>query len=336
LTVAAAVSLSGAGCGKHPVALVNGHRIDEADFIKRLKQEQGKPVLMSMIDEILVADAFERAGLKVDPAEIDKRIKELQDRFPNHDEFVKWLDGQGLTEEDVRGKIELMYKVEKLCTKDVKGYTEADLKKFFEEHRKERYDKPLRVTISDILVNTKAEADKVYALAKQKDASFADLARQYSMSATRSAGGRWPERPVDQIFPKELRKPAATLPVGSISKPIEIRLIEGEPSQWIIIKVDERKASEKAKFENVRKQVEEDYKQSKAKSISSLLNELREKAQVNIYDVEFQDLLELYGTSTKLPTFGPGGTQQGGTSPAPSGSQPPTRGESSPKSQNTQ
>jgi len=268
-------------------------------------------VLLEMVNRRLVEGALDAAGLTLDTAQTDEEIMKLQERFPTPDAFANWLSQQGLTLEELRSEIAFGQKLEKLCTKDVTGYTEADLDKFFQDY-KARYDKPLRVTISEIVLTTKEEADKVYELATQEGASFADLARQHSVSSIfRDAGGRRPEAPLAALMPPELKAPASTLEVGTVSKPLKVG--EGELAQWYIIKVEDRKPPEEATLETARKDVERDYKRLKAKQPAELLSELRQTAQVSIYAPEFQDLNELFRPQQELPSFGGQGPQGGGT-----------------------
>ncbi len=68
--------------------------------------------------------------------------------------------------------------------------TEAELKAFYEKHQ-EDYNQPELVRVSHILVRTKAEADKVLALAKGKSrVEFRRLVQKYSQdAATRARAG---------------------------------------------------------------------------------------------------------------------------------------------------
>lgn len=294
--MAAAVMVS--GCGQTPVAVVNGNRISEDEFISRLKKAGGEEILRRMIDRQLIEQEFARLGLLVPTEEATERLAELQTRFPTPEAFQQWLDSQGTTLKELQEELVFNMKLEMLATKDVKVTDEA-VEAFYKQYR-DRYDKPLRVTIREIRVSSKEEAQKVAKEAKGAEADFAALATQYSLSAvTRQYGGKRPETPIEQLYPRELRAAAQNLKIGEVSEPI---LADQE---WYIIKVEERKAPEKASLEKVKEQVTEDYKRSQAEPLDQLMKRLREKAVVSIVAPELEKLNELYQAPEELPTFGP-------------------------------
>lgn len=304
-----------AGCGQQPVAIVNGQKITRTEFINRLKQAAGKPVLADLLFRRLVEDEFTRSGLKLTDQEVMERVAELKSEFPNEEAFQQWLSSVGMTEQDLVAEMRHQIKEEKLRTRDVK-YTEADLRKFFNEN-KARYDKPLRVTISQIVVSTKQEADKVYAELQKPGANFGALARQYSIDAMfRGQGGRLPELPQDRLMPPDLQPLVAKMKVGDVSKPVKI------DENWYIVKLENRKAPEKASFEKVRAKVERDYTLVSAKPKEALYRDLAAKATVQVLDPDLAQVQEMFMPKDELPQFGgtkqPAGEQQG----APSGAAP--------------
>jgi len=304
------------GCGQQPVALVNGQKVTRTEFITRLKQAAGKAVLADLIFRRLVDDEFAKSGLQATDQEIAERLAELKQEFPSEEAFAQWMQSVGLTEPEMLAEIRHQIKLEKLRTKDVK-VVEADIKKFFEENR-ERYDKRLRVVLSQIVVSSEQEADKVHAELKKPGANFGALARQYSIDAMfRARGGRLPELPMQQLTPPDLQPVVAKMQVGSISAPVRV------DDNWFIIKLEERKAPEKATFEKVRSRVERDYRIIAAKPKENLYRELAEKAVVQVLDPDLAEVQEMFVPRQELPQFG-------GTKPAPGapaqGQQPPAGG----------
>jgi foldase protein PrsA len=319
-----------AGCGNRPVAVVNGRPITDKEFTDRLKREAGNDVLMGMVARRLVEDEFAKSGLTVDPAKVEEGIAKVKGQFPDEQAALDALAKRGQTIDDLRQEVELSVKAEMLQTKDVR-YTDADLQKYFEENRKQRFDKPERVSIRDIIVTSQAEADKVYALAQQPNANFADLARQYSLNPqTRQNGGLTEDIPLEGL-PSELKATIGSLKAGQVSKPTKMG--QGPTVQFFIIKVEARKPAEKATFEQSRKEVEDLYKASRAKQGTELLTELRKSAKVTIYDPQFQELNNVFqADQQQLPQFGGGAAGGQGKAPAPDagaqpqGGQPPAPG----------
>lgn len=285
------------GCGEKPVAVVNGQRITEAEFIARLKETAGPQVLNSMIARQLVEQAFADSDLEVSTEEVDRRLAESQRGFPTPEQFAQALESRGISMAELRQNIELGLKAEMLRSENVK-VTEEALETFFKEYP-ELFDKPLRVVISEIVVSSKETAQEVAKELKRSDADFAALAIQYSLGPTRERGGRRPETPMNYLIPQELREPAQTVKVGEVSGAI------AADERWYIIKIEERKAPEPAVFEKIREQVVEHYKRSKWEPEEQLIRRLQETAVVSIVAPEFEHLNRLYQPAAELPEFGP-------------------------------
>jgi len=286
-----------AGCGEKPVAMVNGDRITEKEFVDKLKETTGEQVLQQMIDRQIVEDAFQKAGLVLSEEDIAARIQEMQSRFPSPAAFEEYLAARGVTIEDLREDLELQLKVIMLATKDV-VVTEEQLKQFYEEN-KDRYDKPLRVKISEIVTPGKPQAQQALEALNKEGASFAAVAQQFSVSpATRKYGGQRPVTPIDQLFPMELREAVSGAEEGEILGPIETQ------QGWYVLQIDKRLPAEKATLESARKQVTEEFKGSKAVPFDRLLKQLRQEAVVKIVAPEYSELASNYTGPQELPEFG--------------------------------
>ncbi len=206
-----------------------------------------------------------------------------------------------MTPEDWLAEVRMALVARELTLKDVTVTDEA-LKAFFAEHR-DRYDLPVRVSVSEIVVATKADADEVLAQLKQDPDKFADL------------GGKRPEdMPVDRIQSPEVRAIVTTLPIGKVSGALRVTL--GEQEQWYILRVDDRKPARKGDFAQDREQIERDYKSVNAKPLPEILKAQAAQSNVVIIDPRFQSLNEAYSSvSPDLPSFG-GATPPAGGEPA--------------------
>lgn len=310
--------IAATGCGNRPVALVNGKPITGKELDEELRKQYGHKLLAGLIQRRMIDDAFKAAGLQLDPQEADKRVAdEIKQQFPDEQAAREALAKSGLTMADLKTDAEVELKAQKLATKDVK-YTDDDLKKYFAENHA-MFDKPERVTISDIVVGSQAEADKVYALAVSGKTTFGDLARQYSLDMqSRTQGGLMPEAPVEAV-PTVLRPILAPMQVGQVSKPLKLGTAPN--FQFVLVKLEGRKAAEKATFEGVRADLETAYKRVKALQPAQLMDDLRKNAKVTIYDPKFKDLeaeFKVQDTS-QLPSFGPQGGGQAPSGAAPGG-----------------
>lgn len=318
--LAVSVLLGAAGCGKQPIAIVNGAKITRQEFTDRLEQAAGEQVLQDLIVRRLLEDAFAQSGLALAPEEVAAEVEKLKKQAPSEEEWQRFLTQQGLDEAKLGQEVGFRMKLMKLSQKGLNP-TEQDLKKEFERYR-EDFDRPATVVLSEIVVSSKAEADKVRAELKSPKANFQALARQYSISAmTRERGGRRGEEPIEQVMPEALRPVVARLAPGEISSPIKV------DENWYIIRVEEKKAAQKADYAKVKDMVRQHYMDTHGKSPQDILAELRKTAKVSILDPRYQRLGEAFNPPQQLPTFGSG--EKKAESRAPAG-QPATKAPAAP------
>ena len=286
-----------AGCSKQPVAIVNGNRITQEEFISRLEQVAGKQVLDDLIARSLIEDAFAKAGLTLSQQEVDAEIESAKSNFPDEAAWVGYLAEQDMTPDAFREMVSFQMKLRMLIEKDV-TVTEEDLKKHFEQNRS-LFDRPEMVSLSEIVVTSKEEAEKIRSQLNDPQASFGDLARQHSISAySRERSGRRPEQPLETVQPPNLREAVNNMKVGDISGPIDAQ------GAWYIIKVDDKQPSQKATYENVSDEVRQHFMYENAKQVPELLEELRKQANVQIVSETYRDLQRMYGDPSAMPVFG--------------------------------
>jgi foldase protein PrsA len=206
LCVAAAIL---SGCESKDIARVNASRITRDELAKQLEEDYGHEVLSRIIDRLLVDQAFEQAGLQFPQEKLEGIIQEWRDQAGSEEEFQRVLAMQGRTEEDLRQAVEMGIKMEMLGQKDLK-YSETDLKSFYEENEL-LYDEPERVAFSEIVVQTRKEAEDIYKMATKPGAKFPDLAKQYSIAVSRTKGGQRPPGGREDTLPLEAFRGDATV-----------------------------------------------------------------------------------------------------------------------------
>jgi len=310
--LAAIAVLMVVGCANQPVAIVNGSRITKKAFYDRLEQAGGERVLADLIARQLLTDAFNKSGLKVTEQEIAAEIANAKKQAPSEADWQAYLKQQGMTEADFHDFIAFNLKVKRMAEKDVK-VTEEALRKDFEANR-EQFSRPETVRLSEIVVNDKARADQIRSQLKDA-AQFPNLARQYSISTfTRERGGMRPEEPLAQIQPGVVRQAVMGLQVGQITQPIKADNV------WYIVKLEQRKAAEKAEYDKVKDKVREHYLFTHAKGVQDMIEELRKTARVRILLPKYQEMNRMFGPPQALPTFG---ETKGGQPVAPAAGQQP-------------
>ncbi len=301
------------GCGKQPVAVVNGTKVTRAEFTERLESTQGKQVLGDLILRALVEDAFQKSGLTLDDAAVQKEIDTAKASAPDEKAWQQILEARGMTEDDFREFLAFQMKVEKLATKDVTA-SDENMKKFFEEN-KARFFQPESLEFSEIVLGDKVTAQKLAKELSLKPDGFANLAKAHSLSAqTRERGGRRDKVPTEQISPVAVRMALADMKEGQISDPVEA---EGN---WYLLKMEKRYAAKQPAFEEVKDDVQRAYMLANAKSQQELLDELLKSAQVTIVDEKYSALNEFFQKKPdNLPKFG-------GAEQAPSTDKPAAEG----------
>lgn len=319
VALAMIVVLGGSGCGRQPVAIVNGLRITKDEFYQKLEEAAGERVLADLIARKLLEDAFAKSGLQLDEKQVAEEIAKIKKQAPDEATFLAELKRQGMDEAAYTDFVRFQMKVKMLSEKGLNP-TEQDLQKEFAKYRQD-FDRPATVTLSEIVVSSKEQADKIVAQLKDPKTSFAALARQYSISTyTRERGGRRPEEMQSQVMPEALRGVVANLAVGKVSAPIKV------DNNWYIIKVEEKRAAEPATYAKRKEDVRQHYMYTHGKNAQDLITELRKTARVSIMSERYQRLGQLFGPQQALPSFG-GGAGGGKADAAPGSAAPAAAGE---------
>ncbi len=289
------------GCSKQPVAVVNGQKITEQDLTERMKKNYGEQVLGDMVFRAMVDNAFEKAGLEITEEELNRALEQDKQQAPNEQMWEQMLASRGMTSEEYQEEKKFRMKVEKLTQNEIE-VTDAKLKQFFEENR-DRFQQPEMVEMSEIIVSSQEEAQKIYSQLQENPDLFGDLARQHSLSPqTRERGGKRGNIPVDRLTPVALQSLVSDMSVGDISSPQEIS------GNWYIVRLEGHTQAKQPSFEEIKDTVEEAYTMQNSKSQDELLDELRKKSQVTIIDPEYQRLSEFFGPQEpeSMPSFGTG------------------------------
>ena len=237
-----------------------------ADAIASAKSE----ALRDEIDQLLlVQKARDLPGLKVD-AEVDKFFndKQAEYKFNDADKFHEFLQKQfGETYEELRDR-----KKREIMASKVVGYEvasritvpEADLQKYYDEHKKE-FTRDEEVFLSQILISTEGKNNEQTAAAllkaqdlvtrARKGEKFADLARENSDDLETAQAGGYTGAPSKkgELRP-ELEAKVFTQKRGYITDPITL---PPPHSGYLIVKVEEHYEAGLASFDEVREAVQQ-------------------------------------------------------------------------------
>jgi foldase protein PrsA len=256
---------------------VNSVPIRQSEVVERLLKRYGTQAVDEMIDELLLRQAAKSGGISADNAEIDRRLKKLQDQFGSRALFISQLEQAGSSIAKVKEDLADEIVRERLVVK-AKGLSisDSELKKAFDEN-KDKLAHPESAHLRHILVATEAEAQDAVAKIKA-GADFKALAREKSLAASGKATGG------DYGFISRGMLPAEIDDIAFTMKPGDIRVVPG-PRGYHILQILDRRPAKPASFPEVKDDLREMLLAEKIKTAApEYLAELRRKADIKTGD----------------------------------------------------
>lgn len=235
-----------------------GARGDQLDLLTRLRRE----AMDLLIEQVLVAQAAEKAGIEADPDAVDTAYEELRSVFDSEQSFQMKLEGDGFTPESLREHLGRMMAAQRYLDgirEEAVDVSEADLERYYEDNR-HRLTLPGQVRVRHILITWKPlgkRDDRAYIRESMKPIlerarageDFAALAREFSDDyATRQAGGDTGFFHRGQMAPA-FEEAAFALQPGEISDVVETSF------GVHIIKLEERQEEELLAFKDIQQQL---------------------------------------------------------------------------------
>jgi parvulin-like peptidyl-prolyl isomerase len=303
IAVAAGVLLIAVGVGAvlymhqstPAAATVNGVAIPESDVEQQLaiiKDQQkdlfegaaGKEnekryreqILSFLINAELVKQEAERVGIKVPDKEVAQRLKQVKDLFPKKADFEKALKDQGLTEDELSGKIREQIVADKMMervTKDVK-ISESDKKKYYEENRSQ-FAEPEQRHWRQIVSKTEKDAQDIK---DQLDggADFAELATKKSIDEQSAKQGGDIGLSSLSDFGPEISNDLKDLKLNEVSK-----VIKDGNGRFVVFRLEGINEGRQMKYDEVADQIEQILlRNAQQAKFSELMNRLNKEAKI--------------------------------------------------------
>ncbi len=222
---------------------------------------QKMEVLRTLIDNEIMLQRAEKAGLMATDSEVDAKFTELKSPYTK-EEFEKQVKNRNLTSEDLKFQLRRDLSIQKLINKEITSrinITDADVSQFYAANRNTFNLSEARVHLAQIVVtpapdaavrnlkNDKAQNDeqakrKIQTLGERlkQGEDFAMLAQNYSEDQASSSNGGdlgfLPESAFQKMNP-ELRKIVFSMQPGEISQILAtpdgyriLRMISKEPA----------------------------------------------------------------------------------------------------------
>ncbi len=286
------------------VARVNGENISRSDFeraVKILEARAGQPVPAERRDEILrsvldqlvtyhvLAQEAHKRHLEATDAEVQQRMAQVRQQFPNEQAFATALKQRGmdpkLFEQDTRNDITVGKLMEsEAATATLVG--EQDAKEFYDKNP-DRFKQPESVRASHIFKRIPPGTDaagkaKIRAslepVLKQVKAGgdFAELAKKNSEDGSAKEGGDLNYFGPGQMVP-EFEKVAFAMKPGDISDIVESQF------GFHIIKVTDKRPARTIPFAEVKGQIADFLKQQRQQEkANALVEQLKAKSKIEI------------------------------------------------------
>jgi peptidyl-prolyl cis-trans isomerase C len=261
-----------------PVAVVEGEKISRADLQEtfnnalassginpdELTPDQKMAGYREILDELIVDKLIARKSSSVDvkDADLEAELARIKSQFPSEDVFKAEMTKAGETEDTFRDNVKRMFQQQKWMESQVGDkakISDADIKKFYDENKKE-FEHPELVRASHILIRVPEDADDKTVAEKKKAAQaaldrvkkedFAAVAKEVSEEpGAAQSGGDLSFFPKDRMVP-EFATAAFAMKKGQVSKePVRTKF------GWHVIQVTDRKDAGTMPFDEVKAQV---------------------------------------------------------------------------------
>ena len=295
------------------VAVVNGSVISRMTFdremsgIRQRFSSMGKPVSPAQLPELekrvldnlinieLLYQQSQKAGTKVDEAEVNNQFETLKKRFPTEAEFNNAIKKMKQTETTMKSQIRKGIAIQRFLDKKTLGkveVTEEEIRAYYDSHTN-LFKKPEQVRASHILIKVEPGAnEKVKAKARKKiekirqrllkGEEFGALAKEFSQCPSSAKGGD-----LNYFGRRQMAKPfeeaAFALKVGDLSDVVETRF------GYHLIKLTDKRAASTYGYKDMRDRIRKNLMREKIRiEVSNYIQELKKSAAIEKFPVKVE------------------------------------------------
>lgn len=259
-----------------------------------VKEEDKEKLRKGILEELIAAELLYQASKESDLGDLTGVVQEQFDNivkgFESEEEFKKVLKERGVSEKDLKEDIKKGVHIQAFLDKDIyQGIVINEQDKINEyDKNKDKMNVPESIKASHVLIRVSQDAsndDKEKAMAKISeirdralaDEDFAELAKENSEDGSAPNGGDLGYfRKGMMVAPFE--EAAFSLEPGQISSVVETQF------GYHIIKAADKQAAKTLSYEEVEKDITMFLlNQQKGVILGKLIDELKEKAKIEIY-----------------------------------------------------
>ncbi|MBU0687513.1 MAG: peptidylprolyl isomerase [Candidatus Margulisbacteria bacterium] len=231
-----------------------------------------------IIDVVLIVEGASEEGISASGQEIEDKIKEVKDRFPESGEFQASLTKQGLTLDDLVWDIKAQILKEKLIEYFSKKFAVSDEETLaFYWRNKEMFVQSPKLRLNQIVLTTSFEARDVRKRIVEGE-NFEELARKYSKDfGSRDFGGDLGYVAREDLDP-EVAEAAFSLKISEVSPVVK------SPLGYHLLLVSEKIAGRSSAFDDVKVDILMFLQKEKGRGeFDRWLINLRETSQIKLF-----------------------------------------------------
>ncbi|MEB3103282.1 peptidylprolyl isomerase [Ferviditalea candida] len=263
------------------IVQIGKQSITRWQLLKQLERKYGREMLNQMIDRAVIAQESQALGVTVKQQEVDAELKRMQQGYDSEEQFYNSMQKQlGLTKSQLQEDTYYNVLLEKIATRDV-TISEQQVTDYIRTHPEE-WNSHIQLHIRKITVASKEEAVK---LRKEigNGTDFGLLARKYSLDDAASDSGDlgWVQMDDPFVLP-EVMNAAKKMKTGEISDPVKVN------QGYAIVNLLERKDPDENQQKQIREYIRSQLAMENAEPMPDLLNRLREKYNVQIFDPNYK------------------------------------------------
>jgi parvulin-like peptidyl-prolyl isomerase len=268
-------------------------RTTPPEAVAARKAERPRGLLDEMIAELLIRDRSDRLGMGVSDQEVAQAIERLKAQYgiQSEEDFALSLEQAGMTRSEMEARLRDTLRSNKLFARELRArseLTDRELRRRYEREQ-ERYRRPERARVREIIVLIPEGADAVVAgrletRAREaheralKGESFETLVAEYSESPSREDGGAIGIVSRGELLPA-LDQAVFASDAGAVVGPIRTRF------GFHLLRIDERIPSEIPAFDEIKEQLRrEESDAAFQRDLDAYLENLRKEAFVVIHE----------------------------------------------------
>lgn len=139
------------------IATVNGEKISDGELSQRLRQQAGRQVLEDIITERLILQEAQEMKVSVNEKEIDDKITELKENFPDEKSFEDNLKNNNMTLAQAKVQLKIRILTEKMMIKDAK-VSKEEIQAYYDQNKDTIYkDSKLKKVRAEIVDKIKQQ-----------------------------------------------------------------------------------------------------------------------------------------------------------------------------------